>query len=707
MQFVIVHEISGLQGRLRARALSGFSRRMARDMTERLARVPGLAGIRVNALTGSVLLRYAGAFARSAALEVLGIAATPSAPSAPPASSARPAPCAGRAPAAESPSRGLFPLVRYLALRPFLPFAARVVAAVLMAAPILKRGLAALCRGRITVDVLDAAAVAVSLLRRDFRTVGLLAVFLGIGEVLESWTRKKTLDSLAGSLASDVELVRVSRDGKEIFASLDSLEEDDLVVVESGRIIPVDGVVEAGAALIDQASLTGETGAVSRAAGAAVFAGTVVEEGALRIRPTAVGDAARLPHIVRFIKKAEALKGDMESRVLHLADAAAPFSFLLAGLVLLVTRDPARAASVLLVDYSCALRLATPLAVLAAMREAASRGVLVKGGRFLEGLARADVVIFDKTGTLTQAAPEVAEVISTPCGGGSEEVLRLAACLEEHFPHPLARAVVRRAEEAGLLHPEEHGEVEYVAAHGIASHLHGKRVLLGSRHYVQEDEGVAVEGLEEQARALSEHGLSLLYLAVDGKLAGIIGLEDPLRPEAISAIRGLRDDGLERIIMLTGDDERTAASVAARLGIDEYRAGALPADKAAVIRQLQAEGRTVIMVGGGCHDAPALAAADVGVTLSEGAALVRDVAGVVLADGQPDGLLFARQLARRALRRINDNFRLTMVLNSLFLAAGLGGVLQPSAAAVLHNMTTAGAALNAMRPVLPPSRGDV
>ncbi len=704
MQFVIVHEISGVQGRLRARALSGFSRRMARNMAERLERVPGLAGIRVNPLTGSVLLVYTGGIARSAALEVLGIAA---AFVAPPASPACPQPREGRPSAAGSFPGGLLPFVRYLVLRPFLPFAARVVAAVLLAAPILKRGWAALRRGRITVDVLDAAAVAISLLRRDFRTVGLLAVFLGIGEALESWTRKKTLDSLAGSLVSDIELLRISRNGKECFKPLESLEEGDLVVVESGQLIPVDGVVDAGTALVDLASLTGETATVPRTAGAAVFAGTRVEEGALRIRPTAVGDAARLPRIVRFIKNAEALRGDVESKALHLADTAAPFSFLLAGLVLLATRDLARAASVLLVDYSCALRLATPLAVLSAMREGASHGVLIKGGCFLEGLARADVVVFDKTGTLTQACPEVVEVFSAPGAGNSAEVLRLAACLEEHFPHPLARAVVRRAEEAGLRHPEEHGDVEYVAAHGIASHLHGKRVLLGSRHYVHDDEGVSVGAMEEQARALSERGLSLLYLAVDGELAGIIGLEDPLRPEAASVIQELQDDGVSRIIMLTGDDARTAAAVAARLDIDEYRAQALPTDKADVIRKLQAEGHAVLMVGSGCHDAPALSAADVGATLGEGAALVREAAGVVLADGHLDNLLFARRLARRALERINGNFRLTMALNSLFLAAGLGGVLQPSAAAVLHNITTAGTALNAMRPVLPPAGGDV
>ncbi len=699
--FRIVHE---LPGRLRARASGPLSRTAAEMLCDRIADLPGVAGVRINCRTGSVLVAYAGEAARRAVCETLGkpMSCTPSAPKA--ESSTAPVPDAdagGMLPAATGGFGGWGPLLRYVLVRPLLPFFLRAALSLTASLPFLRKGLAALLRGRLNVDVLDAAAVGVSLLRRDFRTASLLSVLLGFGDVLAAWTRKKSMTDLARHLALEVDTVWVRRDGQDMQTALKDVGEGDLVVVRSGAAVPVDGIVESGEALVNQASMTGESLGVYRSAGSAVFAGSVLEEGELCIRPTGVGDGTRLRQIVRFIENSESLKARVQSDAERLADRVVPFSFLLAGLVWLVTRNPARAASVLLVDYSCALRLATPLAVLSAMREGSGRGVLVKGGRFLEVLAGADTVVFDKTGTLTAARPETATVVPAP-GRSREDVLRLAACLEEHFPHPVARAVVRKAEEERLCHAEEHTEVEYVVAHGVASRLHGMRVCIGSRHFIHNDEGVPVDGMETTVRELSDQGLSLLYLAINGELAGVLGIRDPLRPDAAAVVDGLRALGIRRIVMLTGDADRTAAAVAAKLGIDEYRAQVLPGDKAEVIRELQAGGHTVVMVGDGINDSPALSAADVGVALREGADLAREVADVVLTDGRLSGLLTARILGRNVLKRIRTDFAAIMLLNSAFLGAGLLGLLAPGAAAVLHNVTTVGVAFNAVRPMLPP-----
>lgn len=685
MRFFLVHEIPG---RMRLRAPSRFGSRMANELADQLDAIPGIEGVRVNPRTGSVLLLYANATARNAACALL--ASRPVVP----------ATVEAELPAVRDETSGLSlrPLLWYVFVRPLLPFAVRVVTAFSAALPFLVKGATSLFRGKVNVDVLDASAIGISLLRRDFKTVSLLTLLLGFGEALEQWTRKKSLDSLAESLALDTDTAWVRRDGVEISVPLKDLRESDLVVVRAGSAIPVDGVVFEGEASVNQASMTGEPLGVLRSAGAAVFAGTVVEEGELVVRVTGVGDGTRLRQIVRFIEESESLKAGVQGKAERLADAVVPFSFLLAGAVWLFTRNPARAAAVLLVDYSCALRLATPLAILAAMREGVGHGVLVKGGRFLEALASTDTVVFDKTGTLTESRPRVVDVVPAP-GFLRDDVLRLAACLEEHFPHPVARAVVRKAEEENLHHLEEHTEVEYVVAHGIASRLHGERVLIGSRHYIHHDEKVDVEGMRSTIDALTEKGRSLLYLAINGKLAGIIGIEDPLRAESAAVVERLRAGGM-RVVMLTGDDERTASAVAGRLGIDEYRAQVLPADKASVIRTLQAEGRTVLMVGDGINDSPALSAADVGVTLRDGADLAREVADVVLTDCNLHHLATALELGRGAMRRIHADFVATMTLNTLFLAAGLTGILQPGPSAVLHNLTTLGVSLNAMRPVL-------
>lgn len=687
MVFCLVHEIPG---RLRVRSGEVFSYGVAVSLAEQLDGIPGIEGVRVNPRTGSVLLLYATTEARREACLLL----THFIPETTKALASGPAPAAG---GSERPS--LWPLFRYLFVRPFLPAPLRVLMAFSTGLPLVKKGLSSLAQGKINVDVLDASAIAASLAMRDFNTVSLLTLLLGFGEALENWTRRKSLNSLAQSLALDVDTAWVRRGEEEFQLSLDSLKEGDLVVVRSGSSIPVDGEVVSGEASVNQASMTGEPLGVLRSPGATVFAGTVVEEGKIMIRPTGVGDDTRLSKIVRFIEDSEALKANVQGRAERLADAVVPFSFLLSGLVWLLTGNPARAAAVLLVDYSCALKLATPLAILAAMREGVRHGILVKGGRFLECLAHADAVVFDKTGTLTESRPSVVEVVPGE-GYTRKEVLKLAACLEEHFPHPVARAIVRRAEEEQLHHKEEHAEVEYIVAHGIASRLHGKRVLVGSRHYVHHDEGVPVDCLHDEVERLTREGHSVLYLAMDNHLIGVIGVEDPLRAESAAVVRKLRERGIRRIVMLTGDDERTAATVAGKLGIDEYQAQVLPTDKAELVRKLQAEGHTVLMVGDGINDSPALSAADVGVTLRDGVDLAREVADVVLTECSLEQILTAMDLGKSTLRRIHVNFGATMGLNTLFLAGGLVGGLPPSASAILHNLTTVGVSLNAMRPML-------
>ncbi|WP_077073457.1 heavy metal translocating P-type ATPase [Mailhella massiliensis] len=690
MKFVLVHRIPG---RARLRGEKRFGVRTAEALADGLDAVAGMEGVRVNPRTGSVLLLYSeeDALAR-ACLFLNGAECTEQ----------KPVPA--RVPAAAAEGRpSLFPFFRYLFLRPLLPLAVNMVTAFSGALPYLRRCVSSLMHGRLDVDALDGTAIAISLLRRDFGTVGLLTLLLGFGDALERYTQKKSLENLASHLALQVDRVWVLRHGEEMLIPFSALEESDLVIVRAGSAIPVDGVVARGTASVNESSMTGEPMGVMRAAGASVYAGTVVEDGEIHVRPTSIGRDTRMQQIVRFIENTEQMKAGIQGRFEKLADRAVPFTFGLAGLVWLFTRNLTRAASVLLVDYSCALRLATPLAILAAMNEGVKHKVMVKGGRFLEALASVDTVVFDKTGTLTQSRPEVARVV--PAAGFDEnEVLRLSACLEEHFPHPVARAVVHGAEERNLRHAEEHTEVEYVVAHGIASHWKGKRVLLGSRHYLSQDEHVDLSPMEEHIAALSREGYSLLYLAVDGSIAGIIAMEDPLRPESPALIRRLREMGVSHVLMLTGDDVRTASVVAEKLGITEFRAQVLPEDKARVVRELREEGRTVLMLGDGINDSPALSSADVGVTLRDGADLAREVADVVLMGGSLKELVTALELGRGAMRRIHFNFAATMALNSAFLFGGLTGLLQPGISAVLHNLTTLGVSLNAMRPALP--RGE-
>ena len=696
MSFSIVHELQGLDGaagRMRVRASRPLSPIPAADLARNLEELPGISGVHVNPRVGSLLFFYAGQESRVSALRLL--AAHDAVDAVGDAGRADlPATTAELLPE-EPPAGGLLPLVRFFIIRPFLPTVWRMVTSVATAVPFLLKGLGSLLRGRLSVEVLDAAAITVSLLMRDFRTVSVLALLLGLGEALEYWTRRRSLDSLTESLALNVDSAwLLGEDGTEVSVPLGQVREGDLVVVRDGGSIPVDGIVEDGCALVNQSSMTGEPLGVPRGKGAAVFAGTVEEEGRLVIR-----DGTRLRQVVTFIEQSEALKAGIQGKTERLADLAVPFTFGLAALVWLITRNPMRAASVLLVDYSCALKLATPLAVLAAMREGARHGMAIKGGRYLEALSDADTLVFDKTGTLTNATPKVVAVIPA-AGHERDEVLRIMACLEEHFPHPVARAVVRKAQEEGLQHEEEHAQVEYVVAHGVASSLYGRKLRVGSRHYIEHDEGVDVSPMEAEIACQAAQGRSLLYLAEDGKLAGILAIEDPLRPEAAGVVETLRGMGFKRVLMLTGDDERTARAVAERAGITEFRAQVLPTDKAKVVQELTADGCKVLMVGDGINDAPALSASHVGVAMIDGTDLAREVANVLLTRPDLGGLIDARRLARSTLRRIHVNFAATLTLNSLFLAGGLFMLLQPGVSALLHNLTTLGVSLNAMRPHL-------
>lgn len=578
--------------------------------------------------------------------------------------------------------------------------------ALLHSVPYILTGFRALFRGKLTLETLDAAALLVCILRRDFKSLGSITFFFALGEYLAAKTRKHSRAGLADSLALAVESVWIREGEMERRIPFRDLQPGHHVVFRAGAAIVVDGTVVSGDGMVNESSLTGEPLAVHRRNGASVYAGSALEEGELVVEVRGVGGETRIQTVLRNIEESESAKSLVQGRYERIADAIVPYNFLLAGLVFALTRSPLRAGSVLLVDYSCAVRLAAPLTVFTAMREAVDHGVLIKGGRFLETALQADVVVFDKTGTLTKAQPELVDVI--PFGRHSrEEVLRLAACLEEHFAHPVGRAVVHAADKENLAHREEHAKVEYVAAHGIASRLGEERVLLGSAHFVLEDEKVPLTAKQRAtAEAEAAKGLSVLYLAVGGKPAGLLLIRDEVRPEAREMLQRLREDGISRIVMLTGDGEPTAKAVAETVGIDEFKARLLPEDKAAYIRNLKAAGHTVMMVGDGLNDAPALSAADVGVAMKSGTDIAGEVADILLMNDNIDGLLITRELARTALARIHGNFRRSLFWNSLFLLGGLFGVLSPGISAFLHNAATAAGAVSGIRPMLPPAESS-
>ena len=577
----------------------------------------------------------------------------------------------------------------------FLPPPLRIARILWHMIPFVRRGLRCLLRRRIKVELLDALSISISACRRDFGTAGMVMFLLEVGELLEEWTRKKSVADLARCMSLNVDRVWLRTAQGEVLVPVSQIQPGDAVVVRAGGIIPVDGLVLEGEVTVNQASLTGESIPVPKRPGGAVYAGTVVEEGECVLEVKQASGQSRYDQIVHMIEQSEQMKSEAESKAANLADKLVPYTFAGSLLSFALTRNVARALSVLMVDFSCALKLAMPLAVLSAMREAGRAHITVKGGKFLEAVAAADTIVFDKTGTLTRACPRVAQVV--PFGGKEEaEMLRLAACLEEHFPHSMANAVVEEAKRRGLRHEEYHSKVEYLVAHGIASTVDEERVLIGSAHFVFEDEGCVIpEGEQERFDALPPE-YSHLYLAVGGQLAAVICISDPLREEAKEVLSALRALGITSTVMLTGDSYRTAAAIAAQVGVDDFRAGVLPADKAEYVARLRREGHTVLMVGDGINDSPALSEADAGIAISDGAAIAREIADITIAADSLWELVELRRIAMALMARIHSNYRFVIGFNGTLIALGVAGVLPPATSATLHNLSTLGVSLRSM-----------
>ena len=590
-------------------------------------------------------------------------------------------------------------VVKHYAIKWLLPLPLRSCYVIWQSLKYMKEGVKTLLKGKIEVPVLDATAIAVSVLRNDTDTAGSIMFLLGFGELLEEWTHKKSIDNLARSLSLHVTKAWKKVDGTEVLVPVDEIETGDQVVVHMGNVIPFDGVVAEGEALVNQASLTGEATAVRKAEGASVYAGTVMEEGTLTITVSKVGSDSKFEKIVKMIEESEKMKSNVEGKAAHLADKLVPYSLGATALTYLLTRNATKALSILMVDFSCALKLAMPISVLSAIREAGSHHITVKGGKFLEAMAEADTIVFDKTGTLTKACPTVASVVSF-CDKTSDELLRIAACLEEHFPHSMAKAVVDAATQKNLLHEEMHTKPDYVVAHGIASTIGEKRVVIGSYHFVFEDEKCMIP---EEKKELFENlplQYSHLYLAIDGKLAATICIEDPLRTEAKSVIRKLHKEGFTNIVMMTGDSYRTAEAIAKSVGVDHFYAEVLPEDKADFVQQEKAKGHKVVMIGDGINDSPALSAADVGIAISDGAEIAREIADITVSADDLNEIVTLRMLSGALMKRIHKNYRQIVTFNAGLIALGVAGVIPPTTSALLHNTSTLLIGMDSMKNLL-------
>lgn len=592
-----------------------------------------------------------------------------------------------------------FRVLRRFLSKMFLPMAVRTVITMIKSIRYLWEGIVCLAKGRLEVPVLDAVAIGVSLLRGDPATAGSIMFLLGIGELLEEWTHKKSVADLAQSMALQVDKVWLLEDGQEILVDATRIREKDPVVVHMGNVVPFDGTVVAGEAMLNQASLTGESMPVRKIEGASVYAGTTVEEGEITLSVREVGGGSHYEQIMAMIEASEKLKSSSESKAEHIADKLVPYTLGATVLTYLLTRNVTKALSVLMVDFCCALKLAMPISVLSAIRESNQHHISVKGGKFLEAVAEADTIVFDKTGTLTKAQPRVTDVISFDPERNGDELLRIAACLEEHFPHSMAKAVVNAAIEKHLDHEEMHSKVEYIVAHGIATTIGQARVIIGSYHFVFEDEECKVpEGYEAQFAALPDD-CSLLYLAIDHKLAGVICIADPLRENAKDVIRSLKELGISKIVMMTGDSYKTAESIAAEVGVDEFYAEVLPEDKASFIEDEKAKGRTVVMVGDGINDSPALSAADVGIAVSDGAQIAREIADIILMRDDISYLVTLKQISDGLQKRIHWNYKNIVGFNSGLIVLGILGILQPTTSALLHNTSTLLIGLHSMKDV--------
>ena len=582
----------------------------------------------------------------------------------------------------------------------FLPVPVTSAIALVRSVKYIKEGLRALLRGKLTVAVLDATAVTTSIIRGDFGTAGSVMFMLRLGEILEEWTHKKSVADLAGAMSLQVENVWLQTGDTEVLVPIGQVKVGDRIVVRTGNLIPLDGKVVSGEAMVNQSSMTGESLPIPKSVGSLVYAGTVAEEGECVIQVDKETGGGRYDRIVRMIEDSEKLKSTVEAQASHLADKLVPYTLGGTALTYLLTRNVTKTLAVLMVDFSCALKLAMPIAVLSAMRESAAFHISVKGGRFLEAMAAADTIVFDKTGTLTYATPKVAAVV--PFGGHEEqEMLRLAACLEEHYPHSIANAVVEEAQKRGLSHEEYHSQVQYIVAHGISSMVDEHKVIIGSAHFVFEDEHCTIPAGEEEKFQSLDPAYSQLYLCIAGQLAAVICISDPLRAEAPAAIRALHECGIKNVVMMTGDNRRTAESVAQAVGVDQVYAEVLPEDKAEFIRKARAEGHVVIMVGDGVNDSPALSEADVGIAISTGAAIAREIADITVASEDLRALVTLRTLSCQLMRRIHRNYRFIIGFNCALIVLGVAGILPPTTSALLHNMSTLGISLKSMTDLLP------
>ena len=581
----------------------------------------------------------------------------------------------------------------------FLPMPIRTVITGVKSVKYIYQGIHTLLQRKIEVPVLDATAIGVSMFRGDISTAGSVMFLLGIGEILEEWTHKKSVDDLARSMSLNISRVWLCNDGQEMLVPTTEIQTGDLVRVHMGNMVPFDGTVAEGEAMVNQASLTGESEPVRKYIESTVYAGTVVEEGELTIRVKETNGASKFDKIVTMIEESEKLKSGLESKAEHLADRLVPYTLLGTGITYLLTRNMTKAISVLMVDFSCALKLAMPISVLSAIREASNYHVTVKGGRYLEAMAEADTIVFDKTGTLTKAQPTVKQVVAFN-GMSENELLRIAACLEEHFPHSMAKAVVQAAIDRHLVHEELHSKVEYIVAHGISSKINDKKVVIGSYHFVFEDEKCAVpDGMMEEFDKLPSE-CSHLFMAIDHELAAVICIEDPLREEAAAVVRKLKETGISKVVMMTGDSDRTAKAIAARVGVDEYYSEVLPEDKASFVEEEKKAGRKVIMIGDGINDSPALSAADIGIAISDGAEIAREIADITVGADSLNELVTLKLISDGLMKRIHKNYRFIVGFNTGLIVLGVAGILQPATSALLHNTSTLMIGLKSMQDIL-------
>ena len=592
-------------------------------------------------------------------------------------------------------------IVRRMASKCFLPYSVRAVITTVKSVKYIWKGIATLAKGKIEVPVLDGTAIAVSILRGDTRTASSVMFLLGIGEILEDWTHKKSVGDLARSMSLNVSKVWLiaGEENREVLVDANTITAGDRIVVHMGNVIPFDGMVVAGEGAVNQSSLTGEGLPGMKSQGGFVYAGTVLEEGEITVEVKEVSGSTKYEKIVTMIEESEKLKSSVEGKAAHVADKLVPYTLLGTGLTYLLTRNVTKALAVLMVDFSCALKLAIPISVLSAIREANSYHITVKGGKFLEKVAQADTIVFDKTGTLTKAQPTVVDVVSFN-GEDPDELLRTAACLEEHFPHSMAKAVVIAAQNKGLTHEEKHSKVEYIVAHGISSTVDGSRVVIGSHHFVFEDEQCSIPfGMQERFNNL-RNDCSHLYLAINGQLAAVICIEDPLREEAAVVIGQLRAAGLSKIVMMTGDSDRTARTIAAKVGVDEYYSEVLPEDKASFVEKEKAQGRSVIMIGDGINDSPALSAADVGIAISDGAEIAREIADITVGADDLSELVKLKAISDGLMKRIHGNYRKIVGINSGLIALGVLGLIPPTTSALLHNTSTLVISLESMKNII-------